>query len=92
MLKYIGHTVDRYAKYHVLFPLRSKEAAEVVPSLKRYVFSVFCLPYQLQSDNGTEFVNSSIYETLKNARLSMDREENLGYKVVLKGTTHALKK
>ena len=29
---------------------------------------------------------------LENARLSMHRQENIGYKVVLKGTTHALKK
>ena len=39
--KYIGHTVDHFGKYHVLFPLRSKEAAEVVASLERYVFSFF---------------------------------------------------
>ena len=31
----------------------------------RYVFSFFGLRYLLQSDNGTEFVNSLIYETLK---------------------------
>ena len=64
--KYIGHTVVHFGKYHVLlFPLRSKEAAEVVASLERYVFSFFGLPYLLQSDNGIEFVNSLINETLK---------------------------
>ena len=51
--------------FHILFPMKSKQAKEVVHGLKERVFSVFGLPYILHSDNGTEFVNNLIVDTIE---------------------------
>ena len=45
--------------------MKSKQAKEVVHGLKERVFSVFGLPYILHSDNGTEFVNNLIVDTIE---------------------------
>ena len=63
--KWIGHVVDHFSKYHVLFAMLSKEASEVALNLTRHVFAYFGLPYLLQSDNGREFVNSIIEELVE---------------------------
>ena len=60
----IGHCVDHFSKYHVLFPLKSKSAVEVAHNLKHRVFSYFGLPLLLHSDHGKEFVNSLINEVV----------------------------
>ena len=60
--KWIGHAVDHFSKFHILFPLQSKEAKEVSRCLKTFVFAYFGLPLILHSDNGKEFVNSLITE------------------------------
>ena len=57
---YIGHVVDHFSKFHILFPMHDKSAQETVENLRQKVFSYFGLPSILQSDNGTEFVNDMI--------------------------------
>ena len=64
--KLIGHVMDHFSKFHILFPMCSKEAVEVADNLAVRVFSYFGMLYILQSDNGTEFVNKVIKGLLKN--------------------------
>ena len=61
---WICHVIDQYTKYHILFPMKSKEAKEVVTGIRERAFSYFGLPYILHSDNGCEFVNSVIVDTI----------------------------
>ena len=62
--KWIGHVVDHFSKYHILFPLKQKEASEVAANLVCKVFAYFGLPYILHSDRGKEFVNQVITEVV----------------------------
>ena len=57
---WICHVIDHFTKYHILFPMKSKEAKEVATGLRERVFGYFGLPYILHSDNGREFANSVI--------------------------------
>ena len=63
--KWIGHVVDHFSKYHILFPLFKKEAAEVAANLIAKVFCYFGLPYILHSDRGKEFVGQIIKDVVK---------------------------
>ena len=63
---WIGHVLDCFSKYHILFPMKRKEAAEVADNLATRVFCYFGMPYLLQSDNGREFVNAVIKDLLQN--------------------------
>ena len=63
--KWIGHVVDHFSKYHILFPLFQKSAQEVASNLVCKVFAYFGLPYILHSDRGKEFVNQLIKEVVK---------------------------
>lgn len=56
--KYICHVIDHFTKYHILFPLRSKTAAEVAYGLEERVLAYVGLPKIFHSDNGREFVNA----------------------------------
>ena len=58
--KWIGHCVDHFSKFHILFPMASKETAVVAANLVCKVFAYFGLPYILHSDNGKEFVSALI--------------------------------
>ena len=58
--KWIGHVIDHFSKYNILFPMRQKEANEVASNLITRVFSYFGLPYILHSDRGKEFTNNII--------------------------------
>ena len=58
--RYICHTVDHFSKFHVIFPLPSKNATVVAKEFKRHVLSNFGLPKIIHSDNGSEFVNDVI--------------------------------
>ena len=62
----ICHAIDPFTKYHILFPMKSKEAKEVATGLRERVFGYFGLPYILHSDNGREFANSVIAYTIDN--------------------------
>lgn len=58
--KFIGHIVDHFSKFHVLFPLETKSASEIAKNCIDRFFSIFGLPLVIHSDNGTEFVNDII--------------------------------
>lgn len=53
--KFILHAKDHFTKFSWLYPLMSKEAAQVSTHL-RNIFYSFGPPKILQSDNGKEFV------------------------------------
>ena len=54
--RYICHAVDHFSKFHVIFPLVSKEARVVANGIKIHVFPYFGLLKIIHSDNGSEFV------------------------------------
>ena len=62
---WIGHVIDCFTKFHILFPLKSKEAGKIADNMATRVFSHFGMPYLLQSDNGREFVNSVMTDLLQ---------------------------
>ncbi|XP_071123399.1 SCAN domain-containing protein 3-like [Mytilus edulis] len=62
---WIGHYIDHYTKFNFFWPQMNKSADEVVHNLSVHVFSVVGLPSILQHDNGREFCNAVIRETLK---------------------------
>ena len=62
---WIGHFMDHFSKFHVLFPLENKRGQTVATALRQHVFSYFGLPYILQSDNGREFVNSILEDLVE---------------------------
>ena len=61
---WICHAIDPFTKYHIIFPMKSKETKEVATGSKKRVFSYFGVPYILHSDNGPVFVNSVIVDTI----------------------------
>ena len=63
--KWIGHYMDHWSKFHVLFALCQKSAAEVALNLQNQVFSYLGTPKILHSDNGREFVNAIVASLCK---------------------------
>ena len=63
--KWISHYMDHWAKFHILFALMRKSAAEVALNLQNHVFAVLGTPQILHSDNGREFVNEIIHSIVK---------------------------
>ena len=63
--KWIGHYMDHWSKFHVLFALCQKSAAEVALNLQNQVFSYLGTPKILHSDNGHEFVNAIVASLCK---------------------------
>ena len=57
--------MDHFSTFHVLFPLHDKSASGIARMLSDRVFSVFDLPYLVQLDNGREFVNKILEETVQ---------------------------
>lgn len=55
---YIGHVIDHFSKYHVLFPLKTKTGHEVTMAQEKHGLAYLGLPRIFHSDNGREFVNS----------------------------------
>ena len=60
--KWIPHVVDHWSKFQFIYPLTCKTAADVANALHKWVVPVMGLPSVLQSDNGSEFINSVIEE------------------------------
>ena len=48
---------DGFTRFASAYPICNKEAGTVARVLIREHFSVFGLPIQIHSDNGTEFIN-----------------------------------
>jgi transposase InsO family protein len=59
--KWIGHFMDHFSKFHVLFPLTRKTAQEVAEKLQERVLSYLGVPRIFHSDNGREFVNELLH-------------------------------
>ena len=62
---WIGHYMDHWSKFHILFPLMHKSAHEVGYRLQENVFSYIGVPKILHSDNGREFVNNIVHSVVK---------------------------
>ncbi|XP_071132978.1 SCAN domain-containing protein 3-like [Mytilus edulis] len=62
---WIGHYIDHYTKFNFFWPQMNKFPDEVAHNLSVHVFSVVGLPSILQHDNGRQFCNAVIRETLK---------------------------
>ena len=62
---WIGHYMDHWSKFHILFPLMHKSAHEVAYRLQENVFSYIGVPKILHSDNGREFVNNIVHSVVK---------------------------
>ncbi|XP_076047354.1 KRAB-A domain-containing protein 2-like [Oratosquilla oratoria] len=59
--KWIGHFMDLFSKFHILFPLKNKTAQEVAEWLHDRVLSYIGVPKIFHSDNGREFVNELLH-------------------------------
>ena len=57
--------MDHWSKFHILFPLSRKSAAEVGSNLQNQVFAFLGTPRILHSDNGREFVNEIVQNLVK---------------------------
>lgn len=57
--------MDHWSKFHILFALSRKSAAEVSHSLQNEVFAYLGTPRILHSDNGREFVNEIVHTLVK---------------------------
>lgn len=49
--------VDYFTKYVVTAPLTSKEGGEVAEAIFKYWYSIYGIPYEIQTDQGKEFAN-----------------------------------
>ena len=50
--KWIGHIVDHFSRYHVIYPQVTKTAKETAENIINRFFSYFGLPSIIHSDNG----------------------------------------
>ena len=60
--------IDSYSKFVFLFTMKTKSAEDVLVCLK-HVFRSEGAPIIIQSDNGLEFINSSVGEYLKSKNI-----------------------
>ena len=58
--RYICHAVDLFSKFHVIFPLVSKEARVVANGIKIHVFSYFGLPKSYIGTMGLSLLMTSL--------------------------------
>ncbi|XP_050399925.1 uncharacterized protein LOC126817142 isoform X4 [Patella vulgata] len=57
---YIGHFMDYYSNYHVLFPLINSSPTAIVQGLSNNVFAYFGIPKVLMSSRGNNFLSEVI--------------------------------
>lgn len=65
---WILNVIDTYTKYLWSFKLKNKTAESIKVSLL-FIFNNFGVPISIQSDNGKEFKNTLLKETLKNLNI-----------------------
>ena len=58
--RYLLTVQDGFMRFASAYPICNKEAGTVARVLIREHFSVFGLPNQIHSDNGTKFVNKFV--------------------------------
>ena len=57
--------IDAFTKYSLAIPIANKEGLTIAKALINSVFCIFGYPEKLQSDRGTEFINSTLKEICK---------------------------
>jgi len=62
--KYLLTCIDIFSKYAWAVPLKSKTSSSIIDAFK-IIFKSRRLPYKLQTDAGTEFVNKDVQKFLK---------------------------
>lgn len=60
---YIGHVIDSFSKFNIIFPLKTTNADEVAQFLQDRVLAYLGPPKIFYSDHGSEYVDEVI-ETL----------------------------
>lgn len=58
---YIGHFVDYFSEYHILFPLKSKSATELAEMIEERVLAYLGPPCTFHNDNDSDFTNEIIH-------------------------------
>lgn len=67
--RYILTIIDTKSRFASSFSLKNKSAMETAEALKLFILQ-FGLPQEIQSDNGTEFINSTIDQLLHTLDIS----------------------
>ena len=62
---WILHMIDHFTKYSWLYPLKNKEAEDVLECLSQFCWQ-FGFPQKIHTDNGREFKNSLMSQCCKN--------------------------
>ena len=88
--KWIGHYMDHWAKFHILFALMRKSAAEVALNLQNHVFAILGIPRILHSDAMKSFIALSRSGQAK-SQLLMAGHATLNAKALLSRATTWLK-
>lgn len=68
--KYILSMVDHFSRFALAIPLKSKDASTVAGEILR-IIGQFGIPRKLHSDNGTEFINSTLTEELQRLQIEI---------------------
>ncbi len=79
--------MDHWSKFHILFPLSTKSAAEVGLKLQNEVFAILGTSRILHSDNGRRFVNEIIHNLGEGVARESDNCEWLTQKPQMPGTS-----
>ena len=63
--RYIGHFMDEYSRFHVLFPMKRKAAPELSRLLEERVLGYFGPPKVFHASEGVEIVNRLVTTTFE---------------------------
>ena len=66
---YLLTCIDVFSKYAYVIPLKNKTGASLVIAFKKIFNQLEKLPYHLQTDAGTEFLNKSVQNYLKEIKV-----------------------